>query len=113
MEDLPKIVGIAVAAVGIFSAVVRWGISQYFGKARELELLKEESTKKAIATLAESFEGLRMDLNKISDQLVQLRTCMDELKTSHRDIKRQVRPIKDAKLVRLADDLFVFKKTTE
>lgn len=111
MDDLPKVIGVAVAAVTLLSAAVRWGISQYFAKARELELLKEESIKKAIATLADSVAGLGTDLTQISNKLDQLQNTVENLANSHKEIKRQVRPIKDAKLVRLADDLYVFKKT--
>lgn len=117
MEDLPKIVGVALGAFSILAATIKWGIAAYFKKAGELESLKEQWTKDALSQLTTATRGLRTDLcalsenlNKVEIELTEIRLSLKQLVDSNEEMKNRTKQFKGTKLVRLSEDLYVLKK---
>lgn len=117
MEDPVKLIGVATGAFTIVAAFTRWLISKYFETAKQLESLKEQNTKDALAQVNHLAAGLRTDLSNLTDQLKELkceieniRSVIQSLKDQQSTIQRNLKPLKNKHLVRFAGDLYAFKE---
>lgn len=117
MDEYTKIAGIIAGIFTVLAASIRWLISNYFDKAKELESIKENWTKDALSQLKLAISGLRTDLCRLSESIAKiesemnhLRESLDGLKSSHEDMKKRTSQFKNTKLVKFNEDLYLIKK---
>jgi|LauGreDrversion4_2_1035121.scaffolds.fasta_scaffold27323_9 predicted nuclease with TOPRIM domain len=117
MDDWTKLVGITLSALAIGSAAVKWLISSYFAKAQELEDIKELWTKQALSDLKDASSGLRTDLCELREQMEEIKSelstlshALKDINASHLELRKRTSPLKNTKLVRFSNDLYLIQK---